>query len=120
MESLNRSQKKKRKRKTRIMNARKRVEMEQLSDCDFPSTKEEVKIEEVKLRGDNSYRYKGIPVIKLDMDGDCIDIKDQLECPYCSKIYPDQTNLKPHIDKKHKKVLKRMNEDKAVALKFKK
>ena len=113
MEYLNRSQKKKRKRKTRIMNAGKRVEMEQLSDCDFPSTKEKVKIEEVELRGDRSYRYRGIPVIMLediyiDTDEEDIDFKEQLKCPYCSKIYPDQTNLKPHIEKKHKKVLERM------------
>ena len=85
------------------MNARKRVEMKQFSDCDFPSTKEEVKIEEVKLRGDNSYRYKGIPVIKLDMNGDCIYIKDQLECTYCGEIYPDQTNLEPYIEKNIKR-----------------
>ena len=62
------------------MNARKRVEMKQFSDCDFPSTKEEVKMEEVKLRGDTSYRYEGIAAT---------DMKDQWECPYCGKTYLD-------------------------------
>ena len=68
MESLNRSQKKKRKRKTRIMNARKRVEMEQLSDCDFPSTKEKVNFEEVELSGDRSYTSNMIVVYGSNAD----------------------------------------------------
>ena len=68
-------------------------------------------MEEVKLRGDTSYRYEGIPTT---------DMKDQLECPYCGEIYPDLTHLKPHIEKKHKDLLERMNKDEAVALRFKK
>ena len=77
-------------------------------------------MKEVKLRGDTSYRYEGIPAFKVDTDGKCIDMKDQLECPYCGKIYPEQTHLKPHIDKKHKDLLESMDNDEAVALRFKK
>ena len=102
--------------------------MEQFSDCDLPSTKDEVKTKEVKLRGDTSYRYEGIPAFMVDTDGKYmvdtdgkfIVMKDQLECPYCGKIYPEQTHLKPHIDKIHKDLLERMDKDEAVALRFKK
>ena len=150
VETLNKNQKKKRNRKIRMMNARKRAEIEQFSDfnvpstkeevkmeevklkgdtrivieqfsdCDLPSTKDEVKTKEVKLRGDTSYRYEGIPAFKVDTDGKCIDMKDQLECPYCGKIYPEQTHLKPHIEKIHKDLLEGMDKDEARALRWKK
>ena len=37
-------------------------------------------------------------------------------CPYCGKIYPDQTHLNQHIEKIHKDLLESMDTDDAVAL----
>ena len=77
-------------------------------------------LKEVKLKEDIGYRYEGIPAFKVDKDGKCIDMKDQLGCPYCGKSYPDQTYLKPHIEKIHKDLLEEMDKDEAMALRFKK
>ena len=57
----------------------------------------------------------------VDTDGKSVVMKDQLECPYCGNIYPEQTNyLKPHIEKKHKDLLEGMDKDDARALRWKK
>ena len=61
----------------------------QFSDCDFPTTKEEVKGEEVQLGGGIT---KWIPFT---------DMKELRECPYCSKRFLNQSYLTQHIAKQH-------------------